>query len=140
MEVNSEVSKSGSAKSLDCGITFSRESVSIVLPRDRGTVTLYPAPMLLFETVCRLWQTGIDAVTADPENLTFSFIQCWQNVPVYRDSMLALLEVLGLEKDRALLLSPKQLESLLFACEETQQPLVFFIHDVGLPVKKKVTL
>lgn len=127
------------AQKLESGITFSRESIGIELPRDRGILVIYPAPMIEFESVCRLWQTGIDAVTADPENLSFSFIQCWQNIPIYRESMLALLEVLGVDKERALLLSPKQLEQLLFACEESGQPLVFYIHDVGLPVKKKVT-
>ncbi|MEM0337961.1 MAG: hypothetical protein QW683_08610 [Candidatus Caldarchaeum sp.] len=126
-------------KKLESNITFSRESVSVVLPRELGTVVVYPASMLAFETVCRLWQTGIDAVTADPQNMSYSFIQCWQNVPVYRESMLALLDTLGVPKEKALLMSPKQLEELLFACEETNQPLIFYIHDVGLPVKKKVT-
>jgi hypothetical protein len=116
---------------------------TVLLPTHDGIVfqlpgqkqlPVYAQPMATFEKISQLWATAMAVVLAEDADRTF--IQFWQSGDFYREAMLEIMNLLGITNPLESL-SPKQIEELIFHCEDVNQALVFWIHDVGIPQLKK---
>lgn len=114
----------------------SKDGCIINLPGQRQ-VMVSAQPMSTFEQISNLWSGAMTYIGSLDTNAPLTFIQCWQAGNLFRDTMLEILTLMGISNPLATL-SPKQIEELVFWCEDTSQPIIFYIHDVGVPqVKKK---
>lgn len=114
----------------------SKDGCIINLPGQRQTM-VSAQPMATFEQISNLWSGAMAYIGSLNTDAPLTFIQCWQAGNIFRDAMLEILTLIGISNPLATL-SPKQIEELVFWCEDTNQPLIFYIHDVGVPhVKKK---
>lgn len=114
------------------GIRYSPDH--LIIRTNRGEVQVFPTPINTFERISNLWSAAMGAVLAAGGDWTF--IQCWQNSSLYRKNFLEILGLLGIEEPEQVL-TPKQIEALLVYAEPVKSPLVFLLHDVGIPSVKK---
>ena len=113
----------------------SKDGLIINLPGQRQLM-VSAVPMSTFERISLLWAGAMTYIGSLTTDAPLTFIQCWQSGNIFRDAMLEIFTLLGIE-DPLSKLSPKQIEEMVFWCDETNQPLVFWIHDVGIPHVKK---